>query len=217
MKIILENWRRLALLFLILLLLFLIGNWSQKKAETSWNVNAGEADNSPLSDTEENDKVEGEKASEGLTLQSGVGEEEMAVVDIKGAVHNPGVFTVPSDSRLHEVIEKAGGFTAEADTVQVNLALKVWDQMLMYVPKKGESADIISSTAAPGTSDVKKININSASQSELTELTGIGEKKAQAIIEFREKNGAFKTIEDLLLVPGIGEGILSNIREDISL
>ncbi|WP_245855638.1 helix-hairpin-helix domain-containing protein [Bacillus oleivorans] len=212
-----ENWKKLAFLFLILLLLFLLGNWGQQKAEESWNINEAGAVNSPLSDPAENDKVVGETGTEVLTSKSDMKAVESVVVDIKGAVRNPGVYSVPSDSRLHEVIEKAGGFTAEADPIQVNLALKVWDQMLLYVPVKGETTEVVSPPSNTQLPAPEKINVNTASQSELMELTGIGEKKAEAIIEYREQNGGFQTVEDLLMVPGIGEGILSKIREDISL
>lgn len=137
-------------------------------------------------------------------------ENSSVIVDIKGEVHTPGVYEVDPDSRINDVIKLAGGFTVEADQLYVNLAQKVQDEMTIIVPKQGADD-------RTGQSDSTKVRINYATESEIKTLNGIGPSKAQAIIQYREENGFFKTIEDLLNVSGIGESTLDNIRNDIQI
>ncbi|MBB6454341.1 competence protein ComEA [Salirhabdus euzebyi] len=131
------------------------------------------------------------------------------VVDIKGAVNNPGVYEITAGSRVIDVIESAGGMTEEADTYSVNLAELVYDEMSIVIFKVGEEQGIWQ------TEKNNKIRINSASKEELQSLSGIGPSKAEAIIQYREENGPFQTIEDLTLVTGIGEKIVEKIKDDI--
>ncbi|MBM6619230.1 helix-hairpin-helix domain-containing protein [Bacillus suaedaesalsae] len=135
-------------------------------------------------------------------------------VDVKGAVMKPGVYEVTNTSRVLEVIELAGGMTAEADQNGVNLAQKVTDEMVIYVPKFGETHSTIPTTTQGG--DEYLININSATVEQLDSLPGIGPSKAEAIISFREENGKFKAVDDLVNVPGIGEKSLDSLREHIT-
>lgn len=140
------------------------------------------------------------------------------VIDIKGAVKKPGVYTMNEGDRVVDAIEKAGGFQKEADQNQLNLASLLKDEMVIYVPKKGEQyQEKPLQAAANGLSQEEdgKIRINSASVEELQKLQGIGPAKAQAIVTYREENGPFKTVEDLLEVSGIGEKTLENIKDDI--
>lgn len=139
------------------------------------------------------------------------------VIDIKGAVKKPGVYTMNEGDRVVDAIEKAGGFLKEADQNQLNLASLLKDEMVIYVPKKGEQQEKPLQAAANGLSQEEdgKIRINSASVEELQKLQGIGPSKAQAIVTYREENGPFKTVEDLLEVSGIGEKTLENIKDDI--
>ncbi|MEC5422192.1 helix-hairpin-helix domain-containing protein [Virgibacillus sp. C22-A2] len=141
-------------------------------------------------------------------------EEINVVVDIKGEVKTPGVYQVEIDFRVNDVIQIAGGFTEDADESQVNLAQKVQDEMIILIPKKGETEELNNS---PNNNGSAKLRLNYATQEELEGLNGIGPSKAQAIIQYREENGLFRTIEDLLKVSGIGQKTLENIRDSIQL
>ncbi|WP_245799257.1 ComEA family DNA-binding protein [Virgibacillus siamensis] len=137
-----------------------------------------------------------------------------AVVDVKGAVKKPGVYEVRIDSRVNDVISLAGGFTKGADQSVVNLAQKVQDEMIIVVPKTGAQNTAAVQTV---TGNTDKIRINFASEEEMETLNGIGPSKAAAIIQYRDEFGPFKTVEDLLEVPGIGEKTLENLRESIQI
>ncbi len=141
------------------------------------------------------------------------------VVDVKGEVKKPGVYSVSESERVHKVIELAGGFTDEAQEGAVNLAQKVQDEMVIYVPKKGEEGfeqvGLVASSMGEETDRGPLVRVNVASLDELTSLQGIGPAKAQAIIDYREEHGPFQTVEDLLEVSGIGEKTLENIKDSI--
>lgn len=138
-------------------------------------------------------------------------------VEIKGAVYNPGVYELPSDGRVKNVIELARPMD-DCDLKTINQAEKIRDEMVIYIPKVGEKVEeSVSLTQTYGAQDNKLININTAEISELTTLNGIGEKKAQAILDYREENGLFMKIEDLLNIPGIGEKTLENLKPYISI
>jgi len=137
------------------------------------------------------------------------------MVDVKGEVSKPGVYEMPADSRVNDVIQKAGGFTNEADETQVNLAQRVHDEMIIVILKTGEEGETagISSTAE----HEGKVRINVADQAEIETLSGIGPAKAETIIQYREEHGLFQTAEDLLDISGIGQKTLDNIIDDIIL
>lgn len=139
-------------------------------------------------------------------------ERDLIIVDIKGEIVKPGIYEVDIESRIHDVIELAGGFLDEADQTHVNLAQKVQDEMMIIVPKVGEIAP---TTGANANSDSGKVRINYATQEEIETLSGIGPSKAQAIIQYRDEHGFFNSVEDLLQISGIGEKTLDNMKEDI--
>ena len=147
-------------------------------------------------------------------------------VDIKGEVLRPGVYEFSCESRIQEVIKKAGGFTEEADETKINLAQKITDQMQIIVPnvhskqedgltegnsEKGSSTNTSVSNSKQGT-----ININTATLEELQTIKGIGKKKAEAILQYRKEHGAFRTKEDLLQVKGIGKKALEAIESQVN-
>ena len=139
--------------------------------------------------------------------------------DIKGAVQKPGVYEAAEGDRVIDLLEKAGGLTDKADGAKINFALNITDEMVIYVPEKGE---VLEEAAAGGNfeergqQDNGKINLNQADESELQTLPGIGPSKAAAIIEYRETNGSFKDIADLKLISGIGEKTYEKLKEQIS-
>ncbi len=140
-------------------------------------------------------------------------------VDVKGEIHHPGVYQMKAESRVKDLIEAAGGFTPLADDQKLNLAQLLEDQMVIVVPKKGE--EVNSELAQAPTSQKKevgkegKVNINTATVEELKTLKGIGEKKAEAIIEYRKKNGSFKNKEELMKVRGIGKKLYESFQERV--
>ena len=151
-----------------------------------------------------------EKTEENTTLEA------VIFVDIKGAVKKPGVYQMKVGDRVKDAIDAAGGLTAEADSQKVNLAQRVEDQMVIVVPKVGEEAEAIpAGVTSKETSKEGKVNINTATVEELKTLKGVGEKKAEAIIEYRKKNGSFKTKEDLMKVRGIGKKLFESFEERI--
>lgn len=143
-------------------------------------------------------------------------QETVIFVDVKGAVKNPGVYQMKVGDRVKDALDAAGGLTAEADSQKVNLAQRVEDQMVIVVPKVGEEAEAIpAGTTSKEVAKEGKVNINTATVEELKTLKGVGEKKAEAIIEYRKKNGSFKTKEDLMKVRGIGKKLFDSFQERI--
>ncbi|GFH39685.1 helix-hairpin-helix domain-containing protein [Lactococcus insecticola] len=147
---------------------------------------------------------------------------DFLIVDVKGAVKNPNVYQVKAGARVNDAILQAGGLTAQADAKSVNLAQKVTDEMVVYVAAQGEvglaQANVTSPANATGTSAgaSEKVNLNTADLTQLQTLSGIGAKKAQDIIDYREQNGNFKAIEDLSQVSGFGEKTLEKLKESIT-
>lgn len=147
-------------------------------------------------------------------------------VDIKGEVLRPGVYEFSCESRIQEVIKKAGGFTEDADETKINLAQKISDQMQIIVPNlhskqeggvtEGNSEKGNSSNTTPSNSKQGTVNINTATLEELQTIKGIGKKKAEAILQYRKEHGAFRTKEDLLQVKGIGKKALEAIESQVN-
>ncbi len=180
---------------------------------------------------------------------------ELVKVDIKGKVKSPGVYEVNINSRVMDVIKKAGGLESDADTSTINLSKKVYDEMVIIIYSKGEVTNInttkdsenkiivdcknnnnkieneacidnvndnsktqqVPDTKITSKKEEKtKVNINTASLDELETLSGIGEAKARAIIEYRSENKEFKSIEDILNVKGIGQALFEKIKNSIT-
>jgi len=139
-------------------------------------------------------------------------EEHTICVAISGCVPEPGVYIMPKGSRIYELINAAGGIMGEGDITSLNIVSVLSDGQSVYVKARGEEN---SPEFEDMESDTKKININTANQTELQSLSGIGASKAKAIITYREKNGAFKSIDDLKKVSGIKEGTFNAIKDEI--
>lgn len=160
-------------------------------------------------------------------------------VDIKGEILTPGIYTLKSNSRVIDVIEMSGGLTENADTSVINLSKKITDEMVIIVYSNAEVEDFkktkelekqvqesciqkdensLKNDACVGeaSSNTGLISINTATEEELSSLSGIGPSKAKQIIEYRNSSGPFKTIEDIKQVPGIGESIYDQIKDYIT-
>ena len=132
------------------------------------------------------------------------------VVDVDGAVSNPGVYELAADARVNDAIQAAGGLTSEADAAAINRAALLTDGQKVYVPHVGEEVETTAGAATPASpgaasSDAGPVNINTASVDDLDTLPGVGPSTAQAIVDDRAQNGAFASIEDIMRVSGIGE------------
>ncbi|MBQ0040709.1 MAG: helix-hairpin-helix domain-containing protein [Clostridiales bacterium] len=138
-------------------------------------------------------------------------------VDISGEVNNPGVYQVDSDTRMYEVIKKAGGLTDDADTDQINQADFVEDGEKIIIPSINDEVSADDSevgSVSDGISSSALININKASKEQLMEITGVGEVIAQRIIDYRKTN-RFKSKEDIMNVSGIGEATYEKMKSQI--
>lgn len=151
--------------------------------------------------------------------------------DISGAINHQGVYTLKSGARLNDLIAAAGGIKNNAQLKNVNRALILKDQDKIHIPYKGEkikaeqvveSVSSNASNSAPETTSDQtnagnKVNINTANVSQLQQLNGIGEKKAQQIIAYRQKSGEFKSVEDLMQVSGIGEKTFAALKDQLEI
>ena len=142
-------------------------------------------------------------------------------VYISGEISKEGVYEFEDGDRLDDLIKKAGGLTENANAKDLNLAMKLEDEMKIYIPSIYEiSSDDTADTIPIITSDSKdsskdKININKASKEELMTLPNIGDKRADSILEYRESN-TFETIEDIKNVNGIGEKFYQSLKDLIT-
>ena len=145
-------------------------------------------------------------------------EQDLITVDVKGAVKAPGIYDLPVGSRVNDAVQKAGGLTEQADSKSLNLAQKVSDEALVYVPTKGEesASQQAGSGTASSTSKEKKVNLNKASLEELKQVKGLGGKRAQDIIDHREANGKFKSVDELKKVSGIGAKTIEKLKDYVT-
>jgi competence protein ComEA len=143
------------------------------------------------------------------------------LIDIKGAVIEPGVYKMKSGDRIMDAVLRAGGFLENADTRKVNLAALLADEMVIIVPLDGEEDVVvvqhsITEGASAFSDNGGKININTATEEELTRLSGVGPAKAKAIINYRSEQGMFKKNEDIKNVTGIGEKSFEKFKNEIT-
>ena len=145
-------------------------------------------------------------------------ESETILVDVKGAVQSEGVYELPQTARVNDAIKAAGGFSDQADKKSVNLAQKLSDEAVVYVASQGENVSVVQpATSSPtagntGSENTEKINLNTATVADLTTISGIGEKRANDILAYRDSQGGFTSVDDLNNVSGIGDKTLENIR-----
>lgn len=187
---------------------------TSKNTEDTINKNDG-AENSSSSNSNEDNKSEKD-----------VGVKEITVY-ISGQVAKEGVVTLSSDKRLADAVEKLGGLTKNADTNNINLAMKLEDEKHYIIPKEGEviqnnsdSTQVTSNkdnnssnNATQSDSQGSKININTADLKQLDNIPGVGEATANKILSYRDENGEFKSIEEIKNVNGIGDKKFENMKD----
>ncbi|ADX70463.1 helix-hairpin-helix domain-containing protein [Lactobacillus helveticus] len=216
------------LYFIVAVVLLVGGLWLKKgdEAEDSYD-NAQKMSQSSSANTSASAKFNSaSSASNSATTNS-----KTVTCDISGAVKHQGVYTLKNGARLQELIEAAGGTTGKAQLKAINRAILLKDQDKIHIPYKGEKVES-AATAGTGTStnststssnssasnqeSGEKVNLNTADVAGLQKLTGIGEKKAEQIIAYREQNGPFKKVEDLMQVSGIGEKTFASLKDQLT-
>ena len=212
-----------------------------KKDTDEKNADTEERQNDDGSSAESRKKqaeLDGSDAGNGMEINStGETQPEMIYVDVCGAVANPGVFQLAAGSRVFQAIEAAGGYLPEAVQNCVNRAGVLTDGQQLYILTQeemerqgldpaemtGASDGQMNGSAGTGQNtgiaaqaqQDNRININTADETQLTTLTGIGATRAQAIIAYRQENGPFAAIEEIMNVQGIKEGTFAKIKDEI--
>ncbi|NMB31843.1 MULTISPECIES: helix-hairpin-helix domain-containing protein [Lactobacillus] len=217
------------LYFIVAVVLLLGGLWLKKgdgAEEPSFDNNQKVSQSSNMS-SNNNSAANASSASNASNVASS--ESKTVTCDISGAVKHQGVYTLKNGARLQELIEAAGGTTDKAQLKAINRAILLKDQDKIHIPYKGEKVDSAltagtgnnSASAAANSSSEnqgsgEKVNLNTADVAGLQKLTGIGEKKAEQIIAYREQNGSFKKVEDLMQVSGIGEKTFASLKDQLT-
>lgn len=147
---------------------------------------------------------------------------KIITVFINGEVKNPGVFKLKQGSIVDDLVKAAGGLTPEANiNTKINFAKKLKDEDYIYIEKKADGMQLnsnsVSAVARSSVNGEGKININIATLEELDKLPGIGPVTAQKIIDYREKNGDFNSIDDLKNIPGLGGKTLDKFKDNIDI
>ena len=211
----------------VLMVIFCFFLWMTYCAGNSMEAETSYTDVTALS-TSSSSKQSSQSLSEASSQSKTEGsekDESKVTVDVKGAVANPGVYTLKASARVTDAIKAAGGMTedADADAKSVNLAASLSDEEVVYVATKDENLSVLGQSGTGQVSDKGgqtsakdgKINLNTATSEELQTISGIGAKRAEDIIAYRESHGGFQSIDDLKNVSGIGEKTLDKIRESL--
>ena len=173
-----------------------------------------------LTDEGTEETAEKDETSENNGEEQADAAKQTVFVYVCGEVRSPGVYELRADARVFEAISSAGGITEEAAPDAVNQARVIVDGEQIYVPTVEEAASqtagVGETTGTKGTENVK-VNINTAGKEELMTLTGIGEAKADDILKYREEHGSFGSIEELMQISGIKEGVFNKIKDDITI
>lgn len=163
------------------------------------------------------DKADGESEEGRESPDRQEAGQEMIYVQISGAVMHPGVYQLAAGSRIFEAVELAGGPSEEADLNSVNQAEALRDGQMVYLYAVGEEPKNDGAQKAGEAQEAEDglVNLNTASVEQLMTLPGIGQSKADSIISWREKNGGFGSVEDIMKIEGIKEGVFSKIKDHI--
>lgn len=227
------NWNKILIILLALMLLLVGGCNDNEITLTKGNVEAQTEDDQMVNEetfteynqtvneeaftgdnqslNKSNDSKTNDKTSTNINGVNNSDEKKQSATPVGqvylcGAVNNPGVYDIYADTRLYQVIEAAGGLDEEADIDAINMAGLLSDAQQIRVPYIGENIKV---------EEDKRININTANIEELCSIPGIGEARAQAIIDYRESVGGFESAEDLMQISGIKEATFNKIKNYI--
>lgn len=175
----------------------------------------------PLSDKEVEDMFVEEDSKDNKTSTTAANNSGNIVVEIKGEIKKPEVYIMEKGSIIKDLIEEAGGLTEKADTKNINLAKELQNHeciVIGNIDNKAQSNEgSLASLSSSGKSQDGTININTATEAELDTLPGVGKVMAGKIIEYREKNGGFKSIDELKKIDRVGEGTFEKLKDKISI
>ncbi|MBC6356161.1 ComEA family DNA-binding protein [Lactobacillus helsingborgensis] len=218
----------------LVLLVLIIVMWTRKETQKDELIDFNEDKSAAFANKEslDNDVNDKEQVKAAAKKQV-IDKPQNVTCDISGAVKNQGVYTLKKGARLNELITAAGGLKTNAQIKNVNRALILNDQDKIRIPYKGEkitkkaivesyssnnsepnSAEVASDTSV---AENNKVNINTADAAQLQKLNGIGEKKAQQIISYRQKNGQFKAVDELKQVSGIGDKTFAGLKDQLEI
>lgn len=204
---ILNKKQKIIIIIIATLMLLFIGFYIINKANTVEYIEL---------ETEENEVIENSIINEEII------EKQEIIIHVTGAVRKQGIVQVEEGARISDVIDAADGVTNEADLNKINLAYIVKDGQKIYVPYLNDETNIEYFTQEAGENVIEeknektvKVNINTANQTELETLSGIGPSTALKIINYRETNGDFEKTEDIKNVPGIGDAKYESLKESI--
>lgn len=211
-------WKRTAVVLLVLNVVFLCCTGCKEKKGSGLQTLTLQERQEDKAAAQESTESEGLEPDEGADASAG--EKTAAIfVYVCGAVNAPGVYELEAGARIYEAIACAGGVREDAAEESVNQAQIVADGERVYIPTDEEAAqgmtEIVLGSTDSGASD-GKVNLNTASKEELMTLNGIGESRAESIIGYREAHGAFQSIEELMNVEGIKEGVFRKIQDRIT-
>lgn len=215
--------RRLTAVLWILVILTGCLNGCEKKEETSGieEISLEEDGEEASSGEEDSPEKTGEETRE--KGQEPEQETDAIFVYVCGQVAAPGVYELSAGARVYQAIERAGGTLEGASPESLNLAQQAEDGQKIYVPSKEEAEagtfpqdDSWGAASSSWEQGGGKVNLNTADLEELMTLTGIGQTRAEAIITYREEEGAFQAPEDIMKVDGIKEGIYEKLKDEIT-
>lgn len=219
-------WKRI-LLFLGVFLLMTMGGCSGEE-----EITLEEAQEVPKEAQGEEAQRDPAQKEPGETDGEKDGKNGSIYVHVCGQVADPGVYELPQGSRVYQALEAAGGMTEQAAEQFLNQALALEDGQQVYVPSREEAKTAAAQGSAPGQTAAAggvatgpggqdagdgKVNLNTATKEELMTLSGIGEVRAEAILNYREANGGFQSIEELKEIEGIKEGVFGKIEDQIKI
>ena len=238
--------KKIIAIITILVITIIYGIWKENRGKIKIeNINE-QAEITDIEDNEKTKKLHNTTMENNENIknkETNKTNKNKIVIYIIGEIKKEGVYELEEDSRISDAIEKAGGVKESADLSQINLAYKIEDGLRIYIPKRGElvqnkekiedktqevvtgkSTDITNSTSSNtmlstnknSKTNIEKINLNKATQTELETLPGIGPSTAEKIIAYRKENGNIKNIEDIMNVNGIGESKYNKIKDLIS-
>lgn len=201
------------------------GYFIQKNNQPAINNNQVLSENNKSQSMEfSKNKSNSTSSTTGLNSPS---KQNTVTVDITGAVKHSGVYTLKNGARLNDLLKVCGGLTDKAETKAINRAALLKDQDQIYVPHIGEKIENISAVGNTTTtnsfasdsasSNSEQVHLNSATVEDLQKLNGVGQKKAEQIIAYRNQNGGFKQIKDLTKVTGIGEKTFEKLKDQLAL
>ncbi|NQG97591.1 ComEA family DNA-binding protein [Streptococcus suis] len=182
-----------------------------------WFSQPAKSDQTGLTDFPQTEQTSSSQKQTEETSTEVSEEPSQLVVDVKGAVAKPGLYTLEAGARVNDAVEAAGGLTSQADPKSINLAQKLSDEAVVYVASKDENISVVASTTASSAmsseeKSTSQVNLNTATEADLQTISGIGAKRAADIIAYREANGGFKSVDDLNNVSGIGDKTMESIR-----